>query len=89
MKIVFLDKNNSLHFEESAKLLQDNFECWSDMQTAKDEIKVIFSSCNITFVAVDENHVIGLIGVHQQYGGNIWEMHPLVVRKEKQKNGIW
>jgi len=88
MKIVFLDKSNSLYFEESAKLLQENFECWSDMQTAKDEIKKICSSCNITFVAVDENHVIGLIGAHPQYDGNVWEMHPLVVRREKQKNGI-
>lgn len=88
MKIEFLDKNNSMYFEESAKLLQENFECWSDMQAAKDEIEEICSSCNITLVAVDEYHVIGLIGAHPQYDGNVWEMHPLVVRKEKQGSGI-
>jgi aminoglycoside 6'-N-acetyltransferase I len=88
MKIEFLDKNNSLQFEESAKLLQENFECWSDIQDAKDEIEDICSSYNITLTAVDENHVIGLIGAHPQYGGNVWEMHPLVVKKEKQKRGI-
>lgn len=88
MKIEFLDRNNFVHFEEAAKLLQENFECWSDIQDARGEIEGICSSCNITLIAVDENHLIGLISAHPLYDGNVWEMHPLVVKKEKQKSGF-
>lgn len=88
MNIEFLDKNNALYYEETAILLQENFECWSDKQDAKDEMKEICTSCNITIIAVDENHVIGLIGALPRYDGNVWEMHPLVVRKENRKSGI-
>ena len=88
MRIEFFDKDNPIHFEEAAFLLQDNFECWSDMQAAKDEIVKICSVGNITLVAIDDGQVIGLTGARSQYDGNVWELHPIVIRKDKQKSGI-
>ena len=40
-------------------------------------------------VALDEaGAVLGWVGGIPGYGGNVWELHPLVVRPDRQRQGI-
>jgi len=39
-------------------------------------------------VAVDDGGVLGWIGGIEQYHGNVWELHLLVVRADMQRRGI-
>lgn len=38
--------------------------------------------------STDNGTVLGWIGAQPQYSGNVWELHPLVVRREHQGVGI-
>jgi len=88
MVIHFFDVNNRSFFNQSSKLLSENFECWSNISEAENEILDICIDKNIVLIAIDEDEVVGLIGAQPKYDGNVWEVHPIVVKKEMQRNGI-
>ena len=39
-------------------------------------------------MAVEDGHLAGFVGATPHYDGNAWELHPLVVAKERQCQGI-
>jgi aminoglycoside 6'-N-acetyltransferase I len=60
-----------------------------DMGSALEEIQESFEPSHISRVAVDEQGtVLGWIGGRPHYEGHVWELHPLVVRPEHQRQGI-
>jgi len=62
---------------------------WPDMDAALKEVRESFEPDRISRVAVDERGaVLGWIGGIRQYRGNVWELHPLVVRSDHQGKGI-
>jgi aminoglycoside 6'-N-acetyltransferase I len=53
------------------------------------EVRESFGEGRISRVAVDQaGNVLGWIGGISEYGGNVWELHPLVVRPDRQRQGI-
>ena len=62
---------------------------WPDIDSALTEVRESFAADRISSVAVDGNgRVLGWIGGISEYHGNVWEVHPLVVRPDRQRRGI-
>ena len=80
--------------QQAAQLLVDGFaEHWSDawptLESALEEVHEMLADDRICRVMVDQDaHVMGWIGGIPEYDGNVWELHPMVVRTDLQGHGI-
>ena len=94
MKIISLQKENEDLIQQAAQLLVDSFrehwpEAWPTLQDGLKEIDEMLEIERICLVAIDdENKLLGIIGGIPQYDGNVWELHPLAVQPNIQKQGI-
>jgi aminoglycoside 6'-N-acetyltransferase I len=73
-----------------ARLLMDGFTtAWQNADEAYAEVEESLQEGRISRVACDKNGaVLGWIGGISTYGGNVWELHPLVVAVAHQRKGI-
>jgi len=55
---------------------------------AEEEVRRMLSGQRISFAAISDNRVIGIIGAIPQYGVTGWELHPLAVLKGYQRRGV-
>ena len=87
--IVTLDPQNRRHRRQAAELLVENFAAWPAMEIARAEVSTLLARNRICLVALNEkNDLVGLVGGLPDYDGNVWELHPLVVKKSEQRKGI-
>jgi aminoglycoside 6'-N-acetyltransferase I len=92
--ITDLDPGDEEAVRQAAELLFDGFrddwpEAWPDMDAALKEVRESFGEDRISRVALDQSGtVLGWVGGIPSYGGNVWELHPLVVRPDLQRRGI-
>jgi aminoglycoside 6'-N-acetyltransferase I len=93
MKIVDLSKY-APEFEQVAEMLVNGFRdtgsaAWRTIGEAREEVQQSLRVDRISRIAVDEqNRVLGWIGGIEEYEGNVWELHPLVVRPDCQRQGV-
>lgn len=78
---------------QAAALLVEGFrehwpDAWPDMESALDEVRRLVEPENICRVALDGDEVIGLVGGLPEYDGNVWELHPMVVRADRHGQGV-
>ena len=77
-----------------AQLLVDGFRdhwpnAWPTLEEAIDEVHSFLHVAERTaFVVVEGEDVLGWIGGISTYDGNVWELHPMVVRQESRGRGI-
>src|SRR5437016_2791676 len=91
MRIIDLSSEDDKAIHECAALLVEAFSPggWPDMQSALEEVRKSLEAGRISRVAVDETSaVLGWIGGLPQYDDHVWELHPLVVRPDRQRQGI-
>jgi len=94
MKIIDLTSENSRAVEQAAMLLVDGFSdtgstSWPNLDDALSEVRESFQPNRISRIAVDEaGNVQGWISGLDEYEGNVWELHPLVVRRDCRKRGV-
>lgn len=94
MQIVDLQPDAAHLIEQVAAMLVAGFrahwpEAWPDHAAARAEVHESFAAERISRVALDHAGVaLGWIGGIQLYDGNVWELHPLVVRTDQQRRGI-
>ncbi|MFN2132329.1 MAG: GNAT family N-acetyltransferase [Anaerolineae bacterium] len=94
IQIVDLRPDDEKMVNEVATLLMDAFREHSpdyvpDIALALEEVRESLSPDCISRVAVDEDGaVLGYIAGHPHYYGHAWELHPLAVRPEYQRQGI-
>ena len=94
MKITDLTPEDNRAIEQVAALLVDGFRdsgsaAWTTLEAALTEVKESFQLGRISRIAVEEPaEVIGWIGGIETYEGNVWELHPLVVRRDRQGEGL-
>jgi aminoglycoside 6'-N-acetyltransferase I len=94
MRIVDLTPEQEPAIRQTAALLVEAFRehwpaSWPDLESALQEVRESFGEGRISRVAVDQaGNVLGWIGGISEYGGNVWELHPLVVRPDRQRQGI-
>jgi aminoglycoside 6'-N-acetyltransferase I len=60
------------------------------MEEALEEVREMLAEDRICRAAVDDDGaVLGWVGgIEQGYDGNVWELHPMVVRKDQRNQGI-
>ena len=89
MQIVDLHSDDQSAVEQAAALLVDLLpEGWSTMESALREVAESFPDERISRIAREGEEVVGWIGGQERYAGHLWELHPLVVRRERQRQGI-
>ncbi len=94
LPIVDLLPGNTAAVEQCAALLFEVFAehhpaAWPDMASASREVEEFFAEGRISRIAVDgAGDVIGWVGAIRAYDGFAWELHPLVVRPERQRRGL-
>lgn len=94
MQIVALSPDNEDYIDQAAVLLVEGFkqhwpDAWPDMASALQEVREALGPGRIARIAVDDDgSVLGWIGGIEQYDGHVWELHPLVVRPDRQRQGI-
>jgi aminoglycoside 6'-N-acetyltransferase I len=94
MQITDLHPDDEPVIQQAATLLVESFkehwpEAWPDLESALQEVRESFEADRISRVALDEDGmVLGWIGGIRQYDGNVWELHPLAVRPDRQRQGI-
>ncbi len=94
MPIINLSAGSEAQLLQAAALLVAGFkthwpDAWPDMASAEQEVGECLEEGRICRVAVDEDGaVLGWIGGRPEYDGNVWELHPLVVRPDRQGQGL-
>lgn len=62
---------------------------WPDRESGQQEVRESLEEGRISRVAVDESGAaLGWIGGIEQYDGHVWELHPLVVRRDVWRQGL-
>ena len=80
--------------EEIAALLVDGFSdtgsaAWRTIEEAIADVRESLEPGRISRVAIDDRgEAAGWIGGIEAYEGHVWELHPLVVRRDRRRNGI-
>ena len=94
VQIISLSSDDERTIEQVAALLIEGFKAhsphaWSHMEVALDEVRESFGQDRISRIAVDQSgEIVGWIGGLSLYDGNVWEIHPLVVKPSRQGSGI-
>lgn len=94
MQIVDLHPSDERLIQQVAEMLVAAFaefapDAWPDLPSALDEVRESFGDDRISRVALDEHgDAMGWVGAIAEYDGNVWELHPLVVRPWLQRGGI-
>lgn len=94
MNIIDFDPNNETAIWQAANLLVEGFrmhwpDAWPDMEPALREVRDALQPDKINRIAVDdEGAVLGWVGALTEHAGHAWELHPLVVRPDRQGQGI-
>lgn len=94
MQIIDLTPGNESGIRQTAALLVEGFkehwpEAWPDLDSALDEVRESLAPARLSRIAVAEDGtVLGWIGGICQYEGHVWELHPLVVRPDCQRQGL-
>jgi len=90
MEIVNMNQLSEEQVIQAAQILTDSLPIgWPTFQDAMDEIKELLVPGNTMLAAVEDGVVIGFGGIlAPTYSGNVFELHPLAVRKDKRGMGI-
>ena len=94
VKIITLSPDDERAIEQVAALLIEGFKAhapnaWPNMAAALEEVQESFGKDRISRIALDQSgEIVGWIGGLSHYDGNVWEIHPLVVKPSRQGGGI-
>ena len=94
VKIITLSPDDERTIGQVAALLIEGFKAhapnaWPNMAAALEEVQESFGEDRISRIALDQNgEIVGWIGGLSHYDGNVWEIHPLVVKPSRQGGGI-
>lgn len=77
--------------EQAAALLVDGFDehprGWPDLESATEELAQVIRR-GFALAALEDTRLLGWIGGLPEYEGRVWELHPLVVRREHRLRGV-
>ncbi len=88
MKFIHLTSFDHEYKLQASKILQENFDCYKNAEIAQIEIEEMLQEKKICIGAVEDECIVGVIGGIPTYNGNVYELHPLAVKKSHQRKGI-
>jgi aminoglycoside 6'-N-acetyltransferase I len=90
MEIVDLASQPEQIREQAATLLVEHFDepsGWPSLAMAREEVAQVIRD-GFARAMLDDGILLGWIGGLPEYNGRVWELHPLVVRREHRRRGI-
>jgi aminoglycoside 6'-N-acetyltransferase I len=90
MNIVDLAAQPESSREQAANLLVEHFDGplgWPDLDSAREEVARVLRE-GFGRAMVDSQTLFGWIGGLPEYGGRVWELHPMVVHSDFRRRGI-
>ncbi|MBL8046108.1 MAG: GNAT family N-acetyltransferase [Anaerolineales bacterium] len=63
-------------------------EAWPDLEAAFEEVKELVKPEHICRAAMHGEVLLGVVGGLPEYDGHVWELHPLAVHPEYQRQGV-
>jgi aminoglycoside 6'-N-acetyltransferase I len=90
LKIVDLGAQLELIREQAAALLVEGFDeprGWPTLELAREEVAAVLRE-GFGRAMVEGNTLLGWIGGLPEYAGRVWELHPMVVRREHRRRGM-
>jgi len=90
MNIVNMNALDESQLGQAAQMLLDELpQGWSDFDDAMGEVNELLGEPDfLLLAAVDGGEVAGWGGMQPHYDGNVFELHPLVVRRGWQGKGV-
>jgi aminoglycoside 6'-N-acetyltransferase I len=94
MRIVDLTEADSDRIDQVAAILMDGFsdtgsDSWQARADAIESVRESLETERISRVALDDDGTIaGWISGNPTYSGRVWELHPLVVRRDRRGRGL-
>ena len=96
MKIVNMQTLTQHQRAQAAQMLTDELPLgWENFAEALEEVVELVDEVerdgdgeSLCLAAIEGHDVLGWIGMQPSYGGKVYELHPLVVRRDKQGLGI-
>ncbi|MDQ6800027.1 MAG: GNAT family N-acetyltransferase [Acidobacteriota bacterium] len=90
MRVVDLAEQPEKILVDAASLLVEEFDAsygWPTLALAQEEVRRVISE-GFARAITEEDVLLGWIGGVPEYEGRVWELHPLVVRREHRRRGI-
>jgi len=89
MRIIDLVAAGETAVQQAAAIIHNTMpEGWPTFDEAVAEVNESVTHERISRVAVDDSGVLGWIGAQEHYANHVWELHPLAVRRDVQRQGI-
>lgn len=93
MRVITLPDLTPAQREQAAAVLVAAFthmpSAWRDLTEARDEVASFLESDErLAWAAVDGDAVLGWVGAIRSHGVHAWELHPLAVRPDRQRQGV-
>ena len=76
--------------DQAAVLLVDGFrepQGWPNFTAARDEVAQVIAN-GFARAILEAETLLGWVGGLPEYHGRVWELHPIVVRREHRRRGI-
>jgi aminoglycoside 6'-N-acetyltransferase I len=90
MSLVDLSSQTELVREQAAELLVNGFDeprGWSNLDAARNEVAFVLRE-GFTRAMLDADVLIGWVGGLPEYNGQVWELHPMIVRRDHRRRGL-
>ena len=91
MHIVDLGAQPAGVLEQAATLLVQEFAAphgWPTIELARDEVASVLAQGFARAMMIDAATLVGWVGGLPEYAGHVYELHPMVVRREFRLRGI-
>jgi len=89
MEIINMTQLSETQITQAAQILTESIPIgWPTLQDALAETKELLVPENTLLAAVDGDTVLGWGGILPEYNGKVFELHPLVVRSDRRRQGI-
>jgi aminoglycoside 6'-N-acetyltransferase I len=76
--------------EQAATMLVEQFDQpggWKTRAAAREEVARVMAE-GFARAALDGEDLLGWVGGLPEYDGRVWELHPIVVRRERRRRGV-
>lgn len=89
MRLVELTYDRPDLLEQAAELLRARMpEGWPDLAAAREAVDEALDPARIARAAVDGDLLLGWGAANERYTDHVWEIHPLVVRADRERHGV-